>query len=99
MSTKVVGKFKLGNILSNALIFVLNLEFLMSHSAYIVLTEGAGKVIRGWDVGISGNQLNLICLSFSGLVYSFVMFNVGMRVGDKRRLTVPPSMWCTFDII
>ncbi|KAK3040103.1 hypothetical protein RJ639_027829, partial [Escallonia herrerae] len=37
---------------------------------------GIGKVIKGWDVGV--NEL--------------ILTSSGMRIGDKRRLTIPPAM-------
>ncbi|KAA0067690.1 peptidyl-prolyl cis-trans isomerase FKBP53 [Cucumis melo var. makuwa] len=78
---------------------------------------GVGQVIKGWDVGVNGNYLNGLTPLF---LYEFgYCLNIdfadplsGMRIGDKRRLTIPPSMgygdakigripqnsWLTFDV-
>lgn len=56
-----------------------------------------GQVIKGWDVGVNGNYLNGLTPLF---LYEFgYCLNIdfadplsGMRIGDKRRLTIPPSM-------
>ena len=73
---------------------------------YTVLIKGAGKVIRGWDVGIRGNYLSAWLLFYFPVghltsIWQIIifLFTVGMRVGEKRRLIVPPAMWYTFDIL
>jgi FKBP-type peptidyl-prolyl cis-trans isomerase 2 len=89
-------KFRLGNIS----LFTRNL-LLPGYDSFVLTLAlsfaGKGEVIEGLDIGLEGSHLNILSLLFS-LIKVFFSFNFinswfsGMRVGEKRRLIIPPSM-------
>lgn len=57
INDKDIHTFKLGKRLTKAVTFVPSSESLDTNNTFFLLATGAGKVIRGWDIGISGYLL------------------------------------------
>jgi hypothetical protein len=66
------------------------------------LLAGVGKVIEGWDIGLDGIALEMFFIPTEMYLHLKLLVIIlypdtcarflGMRVGEKRRLIIPPSM-------
>lgn len=80
-------KFRLGIILPFQLSFTKHFFpfFPTQKRKKLLIHTGAGKVIKGWDVGLDGKYLKLIPFFFSLLVVFFlIIFRIYMHIYSQR---------------
>ena len=53
---------------------------------------GASQVIKGWDLGIEGNNPFLLCLNILSFRAQKQISLAGMAVGGERTLVIPPGL-------